>query len=134
MLTVLLVMGAVRSLSPPSCPTSYQDKGLSASSPTRRICIYHTDAKFAYCAAQAHCREIGGELLTGSEGVEALTHYTDVHILVGLTDLLEERGKGRSGWRWTNGEVADASIFGRKCYVDEAGMVRLVVLLVIVKY
>ena len=123
-ITLILVMGRVRSLSPPPCPTPYQDKGLSASSPARRICVYHTEAKFAYCAAQAHCREIGGELLTGSEEIRVLANYTDVFTLVGMTDLLEERGRHRGGWKWTNGEVADASLFARKYYVDEAGMVR----------
>ena len=51
-----------------------------------------------------------------------LASYATVHFLVGLTDLLEERRRNRSGWRWTNGEVTDASIFARKCYVDEVGM------------
>ena len=109
--SVLLVMGRVRSLSPPPCPTPYEDKGLSASDPTRRICIYFSTTSFKYCAAQAHCREFNGELVTGREAINASASSKDTFILIGLTDLLEERDKDPSGWRWTNGEVADASIF-----------------------
>ena len=61
-----------------------------------------------YCGSQAYCRTMKGDLLTGEEELRRLASD---HVYVGLTDLLEERGKRKDGWRWNNGEVAPASIF-----------------------
>ena len=103
---VTLLFGSVR-----SCPNGYQDKGLSASAPTRRICIHVTSGLYNYCSAQAFCRTIKGELLTGKEEIQLLAKDS---IFVGMTDLLEEKFTNKNGWRWNNGEIAPSDIFSRK--------------------
>ena len=51
---------------------------------------------------------IEGELLKGIEEMVGIKYLARGTTYVGLTDLLEERVNS-SGWRWTNGEVANFS-------------------------
>ena len=103
LITIILLVGRVN-----TCPSGYENNGLTTSSPAVPICIHTSSSRLDYCAAQAYCRKIGGELLMGKEAVAKLPG--DI-FFVGLTDLLEERKTNKSGWRWSNGEFADPSVF-----------------------
>lgn len=80
--------------------------------PKLGACLHSSSQKMTWCAAQAYCVQKGGELVTGATYL-ALNGRTDPgmpeYFYIGLTDLLEERGKNRSGWRWTDGSLTPPS-------------------------
>ena len=72
-------------------------------------CFFFSRLKRNYCKAQAVCRSLGGELLTGNM-IHALklAKLNQPH-LIGMTDLLDETkdlASPGSSFRWTNGSFA----------------------------
>ena len=72
------------------------------------VCLHRSSTTMTWCDAQAFCTSAGGELVRGNNFLplngKAFPGYSG-HYWVGLTDLLEERRKQRSNWRWTDGSL-----------------------------
>ena len=80
-----------------SCPPSFTER--------HNVCLHFRTYKLTYCQAQAYCSSVGGELVRGNNylqlvGKSSLAKYK---FWIGLTDLLRERRRNRSGWRWSDG-------------------------------
>lgn len=72
------------------------------------VCVFISNSKLNWCDAQQYCRQIGGELLTGSTALQALSDGIldsshPSYLWIGGTDFALEQKTQKSGWRWTNG-------------------------------
>lgn len=71
-------------------------------------CLHFSTKMFRFCAAHAYCRSVGGELVRGAKFLPldgASFPGMPLEYLIGLTDLLDERGANGSGWRWSDGAL-----------------------------
>lgn len=72
------------------------------------ICLHFPGARLTWCEAQAYCYSVGGELIRGNTFLPLngkVTSGMPSPYWIGLTDLLSERWKNKSGWRWTDGSL-----------------------------
>lgn len=71
------------------------------------VCMFVSTTILSWCDAQHYCRRIGGELLTGDTALKAFPTLSlnSEQYWIGVTDLAEEQGSSRNGWRWSNGSV-----------------------------
>ena len=82
-------------------------------------CVFFSSTKATWCDAQRQCRQIGGELLTGSNARLAIqngildrtvTSSNTKFFFVGITDMSDERRTSRSGWKFTDGTLAPSNL------------------------
>ena len=100
-ITRFLVFGLQLSVSRAlNCPSPFTD--------IRGVCLNSSSSRKTWCDAQAFCSSVGGELLRGSSFLpfdgRAASSLPERH-WIGLTDLLIERKKSKSGWRWSDGAL-----------------------------
>ena len=82
------------------CPSPYSD--------IHGVCLNFTTTKMKWCDAQSYCSSVGGELVRGSNFLAiASKSFTgrSKRFWIGLTDLLQEMGSNRPGWRWSDGSL-----------------------------
>ena len=83
------------------------------------VCVYVSSVTKSWCDAHQYCRQINGELLTGDTLINALnqnvvgsiSHVSASYYWVGLSDMFNEQGSSRTGWRFTNGSVLPSVSF-----------------------
>lgn len=76
------------------------------------VCLHFPSSRMTWCDAQSYCFSVGGELVRGSRFLslnnKTFSGQPNVY-WVGLTDLLIERGRNRSEWRWYDGSLEPPS-------------------------
>lgn len=85
-------------------------RGVVCSAPYRdihNICL-HFPSSFvsSWCDAQAYCASRGGELVQGANAISLagkIISGPTFCFWLGLTDLLNDRGNSKIGWRWSDG-------------------------------
>lgn len=85
-----------------SCPAFYEDQF--------GVCVNSSKDVMTYCDAQDYCLRINGELVTKQRALALQRKLFRSQYWIGLTDLLEERKKSRTRWRWTDSSLSDESL------------------------
>lgn len=87
-----------------TCPTSYVD--------VDGVCVHISSQMMLFCPANAYCTSVDGELIHGETFMKVQTKNFSgrpSHHWIGLTDLLNERYRNSSNWRWTDGALEPKS-------------------------
>lgn len=76
------------------------------------VCLHLGSTASSWCAAQKYCSSIDGELVKGKNFLPLngkIFPGMPRFYWIGMTDFLHERGRNRSGWRWSDGSLNPAS-------------------------